>query len=45
MQTSLPPEPGDRNIKAADVADSVEIAKIVEIATETNAQSATPECR
>jgi hypothetical protein len=32
MQTSLPPEPGDRNIKAADVADSVEIAKIVEIA-------------
>jgi hypothetical protein len=42
MQPSLPAEATDRNIKAADIADSVEVAKIVEIA----AQSATPpECR
>jgi hypothetical protein len=42
MQPSLPAEPGDRNIKTADIADTGDIAKIVEIA----AQSATPpECR
>jgi hypothetical protein len=29
MQPSLPGEPADRNIKAADIADSAEIAKIV----------------
>jgi hypothetical protein len=45
MQPSLPAGPGDRNIKAADIADSAEVAKIVEIATQTNTQSATPECR
>jgi hypothetical protein len=32
MQSSLLVEPADRNIKAADIADSAEIAKIVEIA-------------
>ena len=31
MQSSLPAEPIDRNIKAADIADSAEIAKIVAI--------------
>jgi hypothetical protein len=31
MQPSLPAEPGDRNIKAADIADSVDVAKIVAI--------------
>jgi hypothetical protein len=31
MQSSLPGEPADRNIKAADIADSAEIAKIVAI--------------
>src|ERR1039457_6714135 len=39
MQGSLPAEATDRNIKAADIADSAEVAKIVEIATLTNAQS------
>jgi hypothetical protein len=29
MQSSLPDEPTDRNIKAADIADSAEVAKIV----------------
>jgi len=29
MQSSLPAEPADRNIKPADIADSAEIAKIV----------------
>jgi len=29
MQSSLLAEPADRNIKAADIADSAEIAKIV----------------
>jgi hypothetical protein len=33
---------GGRHIKAADIADSVEIAKIVEIATQTDAPSTTP---
>src|ERR1700722_1679586 len=32
MQPSLPAEPGDRNIKAADLADSADIAKIVDTA-------------
>jgi hypothetical protein len=31
MQSSLPAEPTGRNIKAADIADSAEIAKIVAI--------------
>ena len=31
MQSSLLAEPGDRNIKAADIADSADVAKIVEI--------------
>ena len=31
MQSSLPVEPTDRNIKTADIADSAEIAKIVAI--------------
>jgi hypothetical protein len=31
MQSSLPVEPKDRNIKAVDIADSAEIAKIVAI--------------
>jgi hypothetical protein len=31
MQSSLPVEPTDRNIKAVDIADSAEIAKIVAI--------------
>ena len=30
MQSLLPAEPGNRNIKAVDLADSAEIAKIVE---------------
>jgi hypothetical protein len=34
-----------RHIRAADVVDSAEVAKIVEIATQTIAQSAMPECR
>jgi hypothetical protein len=32
MQSSLPVEPTDRNIKTADIVDSAEIAKIVETA-------------
>ena len=32
MQPSLPGEPEDRNIKAADLADSADIAKIVDTA-------------
>ena len=31
MQSSLPAEPTDRNIKAVDIVDSAEIAKIVAI--------------
>ena len=31
MQPSLPGEPTDRNIKAVDIVDSAEIAKIVAI--------------
>jgi hypothetical protein len=31
MQSSLPAEPIDRNIKAVDIVDSAEIAKIVAI--------------
>jgi hypothetical protein len=31
MQSSLPVEPTDRNIKAVDIVDSAEIAKIVAI--------------
>jgi hypothetical protein len=30
MQSSLLAEPADRNIKAADIADSADVAKIVE---------------
>jgi hypothetical protein len=30
MQTSLPTEPADQNIKAVDLAEIAEIAKIVE---------------
>jgi hypothetical protein len=45
MQPSLPAEATDRNIKAADIADSVEVAKIVEAAAQTDSQSTTPECR
>jgi hypothetical protein len=41
MQSSLPAEPIDRNIKAADVAEIGDIAKIVETATRTDAQSTT----
>jgi hypothetical protein len=41
MQSSLPAEPTDRNIKAADVAKIGDIAKIVETATRTGAQSTT----
>jgi hypothetical protein len=44
MQSSLPAEPGNRNIKAADVAEIGDIAKIVETATRTDAQSTTWEC-
>src|ERR1700693_2158581 len=39
MQSSLPAEPIDRNIKAADVAEIGDIAKIVETATRTDAHS------
>src|SRR5450631_3470215 len=35
MQASLPVEPADRNIKAVDIADSGEVAKIVEAAAQT----------
>jgi hypothetical protein len=45
MQSSLPVEPTDRNIKPADIADSAEIANFVEIATQTDAPSTTPQCR
>jgi hypothetical protein len=38
MQSSLLADPADRNIKAADVADFAEIAKIVEVATPTEPQ-------
>jgi hypothetical protein len=44
MQSSLPAEPGNRNIKAADIADSADVAKIVETAAQTDAQSTTREC-
>jgi len=44
MQSSLPAEPGNRNIKAVDLADSAEIAKIVGTANQTDAQSATRGC-
>jgi hypothetical protein len=44
MQSSLPVEPGNQNIKAADVAEIGDIAKIVETATQTDAQSTTREC-
>jgi hypothetical protein len=40
MQSSLPVEPGDRNIKAADVAEIGDIAKIVETATQTDEHDA-----
>jgi hypothetical protein len=40
MQSSLPEEPTDRNIKAVDLADSAEIAKIVETATQTKVRQA-----
>jgi hypothetical protein len=33
MQSSLPAEPTDRNIKAVDLAEIAKIAKIVEAAT------------
>jgi hypothetical protein len=39
MQTSLPADPADRNIKAADVADFAEVTKIVETETQTDAQN------
>jgi hypothetical protein len=41
MQSSLPAEPIDRNIKAVDVAEIGDIAKIVETAIRTDAQSTT----
>ena len=40
MQPSLPLDPTGRNIKAVDLAEFVEIAKIVEVATQTGAQDA-----
>jgi hypothetical protein len=41
MHSSLPDEPIDRNIKAVDVAEIGDIAKIVETATRTDTQSTT----
>jgi hypothetical protein len=39
MQSSVLAEPGDRNIKAADVADFAEVAKIVEVGVSSTARS------
>jgi hypothetical protein len=44
MQSSLPAEPGNQNIKAVDLANSAEMAKIVGTANQTDALSATPGC-
>jgi hypothetical protein len=41
MQSSLPAEAGNRNIKAVDLADSAEIAKIVGTANQTDGPNAT----
>jgi hypothetical protein len=44
MQPSLPAEPADRNIKAADLAVSAETAKFVETATPTAPRARCQNC-
>jgi hypothetical protein len=43
MQPSLPAGPGDRNIKAVDIADSVDVAKIVETNSAADGRPSTPQ--